>query len=82
MVSTITAAHEAIVLALVVLVLAALLGLAVLMYRRRYFSTQADRTTGFTLADIRQMHKDGQLSDEEYETMRQVVIGMETKSDG
>ncbi len=69
-------AHQAIILALVVFVLVLLLGLVVLLYRRRYFGARVDEPQGFTLADVRRMHREGQLSDEEYERMRQAVIGM------
>lgn len=72
----IEAAYEAIVLAVVVLALVVLLGLIVLLYRRRFMSSRRERTHSFTLADIRRMHRQGQLTDEEYESMRQAVIGM------
>ena len=74
MLLSIATAREAMVLGLVLLILAALLGVVLLLYRRRYFSVRSDRTPGFTLGDIREMHRNGQLSDEEYERMRQAVI--------
>ncbi len=78
---SVSGAQEAIVLAVVALGLVVLAGLAVMLYRRRYFSTRTDETQGFTLADLRQMHRAGQLSDEEYERMRQAVIGLSMKGD-
>ncbi len=77
MLASVVVVREIIALALVVLALAVLLGLVVLLYRRRYFSGGLDSTPGFTLSDLVKMHKDGQLSDEEYERMRRTVIGME-----
>jgi len=76
MVMSVDKAHQAMILALVVFVLALLLGLVVLLYRRRYFGARMDEAQGFTLADIRRMHGEGQLSDEEYERTRQAVIGL------
>jgi uncharacterized membrane protein len=81
MLLNISTAHEVIALASVVLVLAILLGLTVLLYRRHYFTARTDQTSTFTLADIRKMHRDGQVSDEEYERMRQSVIGMSAGTD-
>lgn len=80
MLSNSTTATEAIVLALLVFVFGALLGLGVLLYRRRYLSTRLDRTPGFTLADVRRMYQEGQLSDKEYERMREAVIGPRASS--
>jgi len=82
MLSNATSVTEAIVLALLVFVLGLILGLAVLLYRRRYLSTRIDRTPGFTLADVRRMHQEGQLSDEEYERMREAVIGPAASNPG
>jgi hypothetical protein len=67
-------AREVLVLGLVLLVLVSVLGVVLLLYRRRYFAGLRDESTGFTLADIRRMYKNGQLSDAEYERMRKSVL--------
>ncbi len=63
-------------LTLVVLGLAVVLGVAVLVYRRKYFSQKQERTETFTLDDLRQMRRQGQISEEEFHRMREAVIGI------
>ncbi len=70
---------ETIIWALVTLALFVVLGFGVLIYRRRYLSPRSEQSEGFSLEDIRQMHRSGQLSDEEYDRMRRALIGMATR---
>jgi uncharacterized membrane protein len=67
-------AGEVLVLGLVLLAMVSVLGIGLLLYRRRYFAGLRNESTGFTLADVREMYKNGQLSDEEYERMRKSVL--------
>ncbi len=68
------AALEALVLSFLLLILIIVLGVAVLLYRRHYFAHKTDASQDFSLADIRRMYKEGQVSEEEYERMRQRLL--------
>ncbi|MBN1341160.1 MAG: hypothetical protein JXQ73_00675 [Phycisphaerae bacterium] len=76
MLASVAAAGEAVILILIVLLLVVLLGVVMLAYRRRILTRRPRETPGFTLADVRRMHQEGQLSDEEYESMRRSVLGL------
>jgi hypothetical protein len=59
-------------IALLIAVVALFLGLA---WARKRLSPQEDfHGEGFTLADLRQMHKEGKLSDEEFERARAKMV--------
>ena len=65
-----------------------LVGLIVLMlvtmWVRKHFLSPADEATpaGFTLGDLRQLHKTGQMSDEEFERAKaQVLAGTKKFAD-
>ena len=58
------------------LIVAALLGFwGVLWMRRRILHDDAGGTVGMTLADLRRLHAQGDLSDEEFEAARLSIIG-------
>ena len=65
-----------IVLWSLVLVVLLIVGLVVVMYIRRQI-TEADEPSkpGFTLSDLRQLHKRGQMTDEEFEKAKAKIIG-------
>jgi hypothetical protein len=74
--ASIAAAREALAITALLLVMVVVFGTGVLLYRRRYLGRSAsDETAGFTLADVRRMYKQGQLSEEEYERMRRSIVG-------
>ncbi len=75
MTASLAAAREALMVAALLLGMVLLLGVAVLLYRRRYFANRPDENTGFTLADLKRMHRDGQLSDDEYGRLRESILG-------
>lgn len=53
-----------------------LLAAAVVMYLRRWFGTiDTGPAAGFTLGDIRDLHRSGQMTDEEFERAKQLIIG-------
>ncbi len=54
--------------------LAAALGFAALVIRRRSLAP-GPPAIGFTLADLRDMHREGQLSDEEFEAAKAKILG-------
>ena len=60
----------------IVLVVVLILGLVVVMYvRRQITEPDAPSHIGFTLSDLRQMHKRGQMTDEEFEKAKAKIIG-------
>jgi len=59
----------------VLLLLVIALGLGVWYYRRWMFAEASDSTESWTLADLRALRETGELSEEEYEKMRQALIG-------
>jgi len=58
---------------------AVLIVLCVIVFLAYRYLTQRDKsaavTTGFTLADVRRLHKTGQISDAEYAQARAAIIG-------
>lgn len=60
-------------LALLVLVIVGLI--LVTQVKRRLQQDDAPISAGFTLSDLRQMHKSGQMSDEEFEKAKSLVVG-------
>jgi hypothetical protein len=63
------------VLLVAVLVLAA----AVLKLRRRLLGSEDNAGAPLTLHDLRQMHNEGGLTDDEFEKAKAALIGMATK---
>jgi uncharacterized membrane protein len=54
-----------------------------LAIKRRFIDSGDGRSSTWTLQDLRELHAAGQLSDEEYRTLREQVIGsVGTKADG
>lgn len=65
------------------LIVAALLGFwGVLWMRRRILHDDAGGTVGMTLADLRRLHAQGDLSDEEFEAARLSIIGASSGGSG
>lgn len=58
--------------AILLIVMAA--GAVVFYIRRRLTSSQVDTPGGFTLDELRELRKRGELSDEEYEAMKRQVV--------
>lgn len=52
-------------------------GFAVVVAVRRYFRGSDEPTggPGFTLGELRRMHRDGTINDQQYEKLRQHIIG-------
>ena len=48
--------------------------LIILIIRRAYLREDAPEPEGFTLSDLRRMHKDGKLSDEEFDAAKGLVV--------
>src|SRR5437870_5739253 len=59
---------------IVVAIILALAGVAVAIVRHRMSPDEDFHGEGFSLADLRQMHKSGQLSDEEFERARAKMV--------
>lgn len=57
-------------------VLAIVLVAVALVVRKKYMNQQSDASqgTGFTLSDFRRMHREGQLSDAEYEAAKASLL--------
>jgi hypothetical protein len=71
-----TSSAGSIMLWSIVLVILLLLGLVVVVYvRRRVTEPDEPSKIGFTLSDLRQMHKRGQMTDEEFEKAKAKIIG-------
>lgn len=61
-----------------VLVVCALLLWGVAALRKRLREPEEYSPTGFTLSDLRQLHRSGQMSDEEFERAREKLLGATT----
>jgi hypothetical protein len=61
---------------LLVLLVLIVLGFLAAMFVKRWLmdSPEEPRRAGFTLSDLRQMHKNGQMTDEQFERARQRII--------
>jgi hypothetical protein len=60
---------------LLLLVLVIGLFVAVAVLRKKMSPDEDFHGTGFTLSDLRQMHKKGQMSDEEFERAKLALLG-------
>lgn len=60
-------------LVLIGLVVAA--AVVVLFLRRWYTSVDSSAGGGFTLGDIRQLHREGRMTDEEFEKAKALILG-------
>lgn len=49
-------------------------GVGVLWFRRWYRSEESPEAVGFTLGDLRQLHREGQMSDDEFERAKAQII--------
>jgi hypothetical protein len=58
-----------------VLVVCALLLWGVAALRKRLREPEQYSPTGFTLADLRQLHRSGQMSDQEFERAKEKLLG-------
>jgi ABC-type iron transport system FetAB permease component len=47
----------------------------VLYLRKWYSSPDVTPSAGFTLGDIRQLHREGQMTDEEFEKAKALILG-------
>ena len=63
-----------IVVSIVLLIIVIALFVGVAWARKRLSPNEDFHAEGFTLADLRQMHKDGKLSDEEFERARAKMV--------
>ncbi|HEY7091069.1 MAG TPA: SHOCT domain-containing protein [Tepidisphaeraceae bacterium] len=64
----------------VLIVLVVVLAAVIYFVRKRLSPNEDFRGVGFTLADLRQMHKSGQMSDEEFEKAKaQLLKGLQTQ---
>ena len=59
----------------VILIVVLLLFGGVALYRKWMKSDEDSPAEGFTLSDIRKLHKAGQMTDEEYEKAKKILIG-------
>lgn len=57
-----------------IIILVVLFG-AVALYRRWMKADGASGGEGFTLSDLRRLHKAGQMTDEEFEKAKKILIG-------
>ncbi|MCZ6836397.1 MAG: hypothetical protein O7G85_11540 [Planctomycetota bacterium] len=58
------------------MVVIVVVGFVIVMYiRRSFYADQQNTNPGFTLHDLRNLHKSGQLNDEEFEKAKVVMIG-------
>jgi hypothetical protein len=73
-----TAAFGQIVTWLVVLMALVVVGGAAIFIARRFLHSETARPEGFSLQSLRDMHKAGELSDEEYEQARAAMVGRAT----
>lgn len=68
---------QRIVIASLVLIAVVVAGLVVVsQVKKRLSNDEADKTqaTGFTLSDLRALHRSGQMSDEEFEKAKGLII--------
>ena len=61
-------------LALIVLIVIGFVGVS--WYRNRLKETDTAPAAGFTLSDLRKLHKSGQMTDEEYERAKAKIIAV------
>jgi hypothetical protein len=66
----------------VLLVAVIVLAAAVLKLRRRLLGSEDNAGAPLTLHDLRKMHGEGGLTDEEFEKAKAALIGMATKAAG
>ena len=66
---------SAIVWSLVLVVIIVVGFLVVLRVKRWVNAPDASSEAGFTLSDLRRMHKEGRMTDEEFEKARTLIIG-------
>ncbi len=60
----------------IISVVAAVVGFLGWRWYRQYKAEDSTIDTGFTLSDLRRMHRNGDLTDEQYEQARAAIIGM------
>lgn len=61
------------------LILLALMGFAIARFRKRFSSTESPSSTGFTLTDLRELHRSGKMTDAEFEVAKKLVLnGLKT----
>lgn len=61
----------------VLIVAIAIVGIAAMVVRRRVLGERTSEQEAFTLRDLRQLHHDGQLTDQEFERAKVVYITRE-----
>jgi hypothetical protein len=66
---------QAIVWSAVLLVILMVLFLAIQRYRRWMSSEDTPTGAGFTLSDLRRLHKEGKMTDQEFETTKAIMVG-------
>ena len=68
-------AGQAFFLTFVILMLVLVLAGVVWWVRRKLSPDEDFHAEGFNLSDLRRLHKSGQMSDEEYERAKAVIVG-------
>lgn len=63
------------VTSLMLIVLVVLLCVGVMWIRRQIKTDDTGGADGFTLSDLRKLHKSGQMTDDEYEKAKTLIIG-------
>ena len=48
---------------------------AIVLYRRWMNAEETTSNTGFTLSDLRRLHKEGKMTDAEFESAKAILIG-------
>ena len=62
-----------------IVLLAVLLGVIAYIIRRLTLREDSGDSGGYTLSDLRRMHKEGQISDEEFKNARMLIIASSRK---
>jgi hypothetical protein len=59
----------------IILLVALIVMFGVVTYIRKWMNQGESTATGFTLSDLRQLHKQGKMSTAEYESAKAILIG-------
>ena len=63
---------------LIVLLLAAFVGVA--QVKKRMMRTDESGGAGFTLSDLRALHREGKMTDDEFEKAKSIIVGAAQKA--
>src|SRR5258705_324744 len=67
--------HNALIGSLILIVILILLFGGVVLYRKWMNADDTTTGDGFTLSDLRRLHKEGKMSDGEFESAKAILIG-------